>query len=53
MNRLLLLLRRRLHVLRVERELRSLDDRELDDLGIGRGRIAAIARAEADRLSPA
>jgi uncharacterized protein YjiS (DUF1127 family) len=26
------------------RELSRLDDRELDDLGIGRGRIAEIAR---------
>ena len=44
--------RRTMHAMRIRRELASLDPRELDDLGIGRADIGAIAAADARRVIP-
>jgi uncharacterized protein YjiS (DUF1127 family) len=52
MQMLLAFLRRWRRASALASELRALDNRELNDLGIGRGRIASIAWQHAGRLIP-
>jgi uncharacterized protein YjiS (DUF1127 family) len=51
-GRLLARLGEELRYLRALAELRQLDDRDLDDLGVGRGQLAALARRHARGLPP-
>ena len=52
LGRLVLWGRQKIHYQRALNELHRLDDRDLDDLGIGRGDFPELARRHASGLPP-
>ena len=52
LGRLVLWARQKIHYQRALNELHRLDDRDLDDLGIGRGDFPELARRHASGLPP-